>query len=1404
MKSRSVVCLAMMFALLGAAQAVVYRPGLFQGQYGCANSSWPDWNQNLRALAANATDRTSGSIMADTTSSAVNPVSGKTWTWPTDNSTFGYEGYIWMDAGVTYRLFQCMDDGGAIRLEGTFVSQMPTPATSGYNDGVRQSTMSAASTGWHHIELWTYDWSGGKGPVASKSGSSTMGLAWNTNGSTTVNATTTSDGTWTRFRDPGDMTFLKTATSESFMRLNSVAAVGDDLVASMTFTAPTNATLFLLHGDESGGALGVQSWDFQTAVASIAPGSLTTNIVVAGLDLESEPYACFYLRSAPTVTGAQHVFEEWHVPFKASSAPSSAISVDAIDYTTASFSATALSMGLGGTSADLSVEIATDAAFTAIVNTIAATNGILSVPCSVSGIVNTTALVTNTTYYARAKLVNQNSAVGYSAAVSFTTLNPGAPVVSGFSAGVGFDTGNFAASLVSYGDGSTNALLYVDVSESADFVAYTAFGPSNIVGQLPAGRALVATALDNGTAYYARIRAVNSWGLTGVSTTIPFETRQEPWAVSSIGATAVAGGTQISMSIVELVPGAAVDATLAIGTTEESALQVASWNGIATAPSAMAYIDGASSGTYVAKYTVTSTYSGTPYSMKYTQTFTVGRNIYVAATLEDLVALRLKVGESVRLPALATPQDFYRVLNVRVATLGSGGASLTAVGPGGTGVEYHAYDPALGATALDGTGGLIVVPEPIGSGKVYLFKENAAAWNWNDAANWECVSDPGHAGYPDAIDDVAMILYYSQSSKTMTVGSTADPSVTIGELYAGQLKSVATSLRLQGGSSQVRTLNFERSNGEPARIQLTGGAWDSKTFYLYLGGNGSTERLTVSASSDIVFDDGYAGVSDTRQRNHGQFNNYVTVVLPEGRFIRLTGGNPVNYGTGGTTFYFSGNTKFVGGGVLWNASRLNTNIGSDFSAFTGTIRDSGYGHGGYDRNANFQFYTTSTTNATLELRGFVTSALSATASAGYSAWGTDHFYGANGPTANRTPKKGISLQGGILHYRQDESSAWGTGSIMTNVTDLLTAGKGLSYVTLSFRGPSTGQPTNTVFVPAMVNADKGALIVSEQNAYYNLRGYHQSRLALEDFAAHAIGGSGNPLVESTYPIVPWIVQRTNRNSGNPEFAAVDASGTLVYPVLTAAALDTVVDPAANAFCYNKSMALSSDRTVNSLLVRNLATDANSRIGEGRTLTVSSGGLCFAGNETVRIGTQTGGPTNGTLIFSRTAYIFSGRPSTTDPAQIHARILAPEGLAFCGYGNLLLSGDQTGIDGEIVVNNGTLMLGSLDGAAKAQIDADVRIVSGASTVKVNVSGTLNAVNVHFDDVDRFSGKLELPAGKTETCRMLFIGDGETSMPRGTYGSSASAAEFVDDAHFIGTGVLAVTRDNLHAPSVISIR
>ena len=1391
--------------LVQTVQATVYRPGLFQGKYGCTSSAYPNWNQNLRALAANMTDRTLGTIMADTTGSSSNVVSGVVWNWTGDNMTYGYEGYIWLDAGKTYQVWECNDDGAAIRLNGTFVLSNSVATASGYNEGVRQSTMSTTQSGWHPVEMWTYDWSGGAGPVSAKSGSSTMGLAWNTNGSTTVNSTTTSDGTWSRFRDSGGMTFLKTSTSESFVTVGSLTPDGDNLLASVTINAPTNAVLYLLHGDSDGGELTVEHWDYQMELAAVPPGATTTNLVISGLNLSSSaPYICFYLHSAPEVTGAQAVFEEWMTSFQASGAPSSTVSIDFTDYTAASFTATMVSLGFGGSSADLSVEIASDSDFTSIIETIFVTNGITSTPCTVSGLASTVPLLTNTTYYVRAKGINENSATGFSERVSFTTLTPSQPTASAAFVSKGFDSGTFLGTLLTVGGGSTNAVLYLDLSTTSDFAAYTSFAATNVLDTPPASRSLTATGLDNGTNYYARVRAINTWGLIGTSLPLSFQTRYEPYAVSPIACVTTEGGMQISMSLLDIVSGASVDVALSIGTTAENAVEVESWTGVTSAPQACGHLYPADSGTYVAKYVVTSSYGGHAYTSTYTQTFTVGLNVYVATNLNDLISYRLKVGETVVLPEGGTTYDAYRVLNDRVAELDADGVTLTALEAGGTGIELWAYNTTVLSNLLSTTGGLIVVPEPVGDGKVFLFKESSSSWNWCDSNNWECVTDSSYHGYPDAIDDVAMILYYNQSYKTMTVGNTADPSVTIGELYAGQLTSTATNLRLQGGNSETRTLNFRRSTNDPALIQLTGGAWDSKTFYLYIGGNGSAERLTVSATSDIVFDDGYAGVSDTRQRNHGQFNNYVTVNLPEGRCFKLTGGNPVNYATGGTTFSVSGNAKFVGGGVFWNASRLNANISGDFSAFTGVIRDASYGHSGYDRNANFQFYTTSTTNTTLELRGFVTSTLSPTTSAGYSAWGTDHFYGANGPTPSRTPKKGISLEGGMLHYRQDDSSAWG-GCVMTNQTDRLTVGKGLSYVYLSYRDIGSSLPTNTVFFDTLTNTNKGSLVVSEKNAYNGTNAYYQSRLVFKDFATHAIGGAGDPAITSTYPIIPWIIQFTKRNSGQPEFAAVSSDGTLVYPALTSANLDAVVDPQVNAFCYAKSLALSSNRTVNSLLLRSITSDANSLIGEGRTLTLASGGLCIDGNDTIRIGTQNGGVTNGTLAFGNTAYVYSSRTSTTDPAQIYASVVAPQGFVFAGYGNLLLAGNQTGIADELVVNTGTLYLGSLDGALKAQLGRiQLRIVSGNSKVKVNASGALSQTDVRFDDVDRFSGTLELPAGKTEICKKLFIGEGVDSLPRGTYGATGSGADNLDDVHFTGTGVLLVMQDTTIESTVILVR
>ena len=44
----------------------------------------------------------------------------------------------------------------------------------------------------------------------------------------------------------------------------------------------------------------------------------------------------------------------------------------------------------------------------------------------------------------------------------------------------------------------------------------------------------------------------------------------------------------------------------------------------------------------------------------------------------------------------------------------------------------------------------------------------------------------------------------------------------------------------------------------------------------------------------------------------------------------------------------------------------------------------------------------------------------------------------------------------------------------------------------------------------------------------------------------------------------------------------------------------------------------------------------------------------------------------------------------------------------------------------------------------------------------------------------------------------------TIPRGTWGATGSGAEHVDDAHFAGTGVLVVAKDELTRPTLLFVR
>ena len=89
------------------------------------------------------------------------------------------------------------------------------------------------------------------------------------------------------------------------------------------------------------------------------------------------------------------------------------------------------------------------------------------------------------------------------------------------------------------------------------------------------------------------------------------------------------------------------------------------------------------------------------------------------AALSDLAgvnkALLVKAGDTVSLPALS--EGAYKVTNARYASLGQDGATLTILEPGMLGVQQLAAD---GATIVT-TGAILVVPDAIGSGRVFVW-----------------------------------------------------------------------------------------------------------------------------------------------------------------------------------------------------------------------------------------------------------------------------------------------------------------------------------------------------------------------------------------------------------------------------------------------------------------------------------------------------------------------------------------------------------------------------------------------------------------------------------------------------------------------------------------------------------
>ncbi len=1377
-----------LFALLTVcAEAVVYRPGLTQAKFNTNAVSFGTLTPEI--MSSSTADVVPGAVMANvkatesnySTQGYTNALSGLIWTWNHRYTTFGYAGEIFVNAGTTYTFGEHIDEGAAVYIAGEQV------LSNGTSNVFTQSGYLAASTGWLPIEICIWDVTGNKGPSGGIWGDG-LGLAYNI---IDLKVQTPKES-WSPIIDDGSMTFLRTTTDEIFVRVGKVSLVGGIMTVNVVTESPRAARLTVWLSDANGGE-DPAAWGSNSQTMDIAAGSqsYSLDIPTAGLSAP-EPWCGIRLESLD----AEEVFIEWARPFQCGASPVvQPVIVNEVFYTNVITTAWLNYLGLDVNTADVFLELSLTADMTDVFRTVQLAEAIAAAPAEIAGF-NLGELEPATTYFIRVRGEGDNGAIGFSDVTSFTTLTPSAPMGDCMLRSVALRSLGFDYQVTDYGLGAQECTeVWAEIATLEDFsdMQSTLLG-SDIKGEFPIINSFVLPDLLADTQYFVRVRFRNLWELDMLTDPIVVSTFARPYEFSNIGAVNGVNGMDVFLSLVRIDSGVELDVELLLDD-----VSVQTWTPL-TSTQKLTFNLGTVSGTHTVQYRINGTFEEASLPEEILQQTVSGEyNTYTAGTENDLFDFHFRPGESGRLPPPMVPERFYRVTNPSVAELQADELHLTALAPGGTGIEL--WQNTFTGAYFVARGSMIVVPPAIGNGKVFRFNERTRTGEmaWEDGVNWECLSHLGYAGYPQSADDIAMILI---TNRTPTILQFDTAQCALGGMYLGHFGRANASILFQSMTNAAGGFTMSRTDGKAPFIQATCGN-SNVTTTTYFGSTDEPLRLNINLSQGLTVNGGFLG--EERGPNWQQATfiwRAVTVDLPMGTMLKVVEGQPYEGKNQNSRFSFDATCAIRGGGLIWNDSAYAVNLQGDWSGFSGTLRDTGYGHEFYDRNANFQFYSTTTTNTTLEVQGFVARSLINQDMAGYSAVGINH--GWSSPDENpgdRLPGGGIVMEGGRLDVRGEAKGGW-TALVLTNHTQSLTIGRGLSFITVD-ASTTVDRPTNTLMVSELRHPGYGTLLLNELSMR---QGGLRTYTTFGNCTEHMIGGGGT-YDSGINSIIPWIVCGLNVNNNTWQFSTIDDTGWVRTNCVWKGTLNNNTEPLLNLTIDGTSLALSGDMTVNSLALNN---NTHTRLksitqclGTNRTLTVTSGGFLFINNNSHFGRYDLPAEMAGSLVFPRTAYIHAVAPES-NPHQIAAKITAPDSLV-CGYlGALSLMNDQTGIRGKIYVNNGTLFLGYPDGSVGVQLDCDVQIVGGASKVCVMKSGALSPErNVIFEDVAGFAGKLELPTGVNESCHMLFAGDLENSLPRGTYGASGSGAEFIDDVHFSGTGILTVNRDTIIRPVIIHI-
>jgi hypothetical protein len=1142
------------------------------------------------------------------------------------------------------------------------------------------------------------------------------------------------------------------------------------------------------------------AWGFSPSVLS------TTNVIKSGeigigsgtVELPNNVSKTVYLRAFATneVGRAALSVEQSVFTLFNPNAPVGSISVTDTGVTNAVFSVNVTDLGTEATSASVRVEVCESEDFTGTVLSFPASTG-LSNPGSVS--VSATGLAHSTAYYARAVVVNSKEVELTTDTIGFSTLIPGYPNASGMISVHGYTSVSALTRAIERGLGSAETTRWLEVSQSDDFSMLVGTATSITSTAINQDETLTVTDLLPETVYHVRIGISNIWNRISYVPLSDFATRSEPFVASGPTWTSGDGTVDFSLNVGGVYDGATCSATLTyggseIGTKNFSEADTVSWNGVAAAA------DGA-----LAKIVVTATLpnDGGTFTKTYESPVAAGSSGQVVADVSTHFsaanALWMKPGDVVDLPT-PTGVASYQVLNERFACLD--GDNLIALEPGIVGVR------CVDENYVTNVMGVVILPEAIGSGSVYVFDEtkhnNSSDWAISD--RWKKVGSATNDSYPKNADDIAILPFYNLKDDVY-VRHTTD--ISLGGLYAGQIRpDVSVNCHLEHFKDvDIKTLTFQRTDDNPVDVKTCPNSEGSNYSRIVLAGY----DIDVVWASDAVID----GCSSETDVNG-----------PRGRFYVKTGGSTNTLQNVTLTFRGFPGYKiesnagtdtlkgvWKGTGTIIKEGMGGIAFDGDFSGFEGTIRElSGPNLGGFDKGAaGVLMRAAAASNATAHVYGFVATDANGVPEfkgrgRGYFATG---FSSVGSEGGGQAPGKGLYMHGGS-YFAKMISGTWGVGTVDEKLLDVLSIGSGMSFLNMDTPN-NTGkqEPVNAVTAKTLEQTDKGTFYfydpsVNNNAVYPTANPVTNNMFTIRDWATHAVGGDGygEAGIEgatNTFKIIPWFVSAGDSGKSYLMFPAFDSNGRLVRPVRKCTYIDTAGSEDANVTCWlennigygSLTHGTATDIVINSLFLNN-SVKGDKWLGADRTLTIKSGGLIFQGNGSA-IGLP-GRDDNGSLVLGdadHPAYVWN-KAFGNYTNQIWAAVTAPGGFVSTYTGNLELGGNQTGIDDEIVVAAGSLALGNAEYGIRLKAGLPVRVCAGAKLV-LQKRNAIAKSQIKIDGAGDAFGTVVLAAD--QICASLAVRDvfesaAWTTLPEGTYGSSDSGAEFVRDDLFTGTGILYV--------------